>query len=88
MHKAVDSFTLHPNPATGKFNLSIDDAKVARVLVVVVDMLGIERYSKVFVLKEDNYTLAIDPEGKLPAGVYMVIAASDNEIYRKKIVIQ
>ena len=57
-------------------------------MIVVVDLLGREYYSKVCVLETDKYTLAVDPNNKLTPGVYMIIATSRNSLYRKKVVIQ
>ncbi|MFH1321029.1 MAG: T9SS type A sorting domain-containing protein [Bacteroidota bacterium] len=86
-----DGFDIYPNPTPGeKFYAVISDSGFTsdQVLVVILDILGIEHYSKVFVIENDEHLLAIDPAGKLEAGIYMVIATSDNGIYRRKIVVQ
>ncbi|MFH1321026.1 MAG: T9SS type A sorting domain-containing protein [Bacteroidota bacterium] len=86
-----DGFDIYPNPTPGeKFYAAISDSGFTgdQVLVVILDILGIEHYSKVFVLEDDEHLLAIDPAGKLTTGVYMVIATSNNGIYRRKIVVR
>jgi len=84
----MDYVTIHPNPASGDFSIGINGKKDEEVLVVVLDLWGNMYYSKVVMPKDDTYTLGIDSSGKLLPGVYMVVASSRNELYRKKLVIQ
>jgi hypothetical protein len=79
---------VYPNPSLGSFNVAITGSKDEEVVILVVDMLGQEFYSKVTVLSSDQEVIAIDPTSKLAAGVYTVIATSKDEIIKKKIVIQ
>lgn len=83
-----DGFAVYPNPASGTFNVTLSAKQGDQVLIVVRDLLGQEFYSQVFLLSNDTETIAIDPSGKLSAGVYFVVAASDDAIYRKKLVIK
>ena len=88
---AVESFGINvrPNPSrSDKLCIDIIGEKSREVLIVVVDLLGREYYSKVCVLEGGKYTLAVDPYNKLAPGVYMIIATSMNSLYRKKVVIQ
>ena len=84
------SISIYPNPAFSNTNLnvSVNGAKDSEVLIVVTDMLGQEFYSKVTVLSTDEQVIAIDPSHQLAAGVYTVVATSNDEIQKKKIVIQ
>jgi hypothetical protein len=83
------SFNIFPNPTDdGMFNLEINAAKNAEVLVVVHDILGKEIYSKVLITSENGSNVhAIDPSQKLPSGVYMITATSNDKIYNKKLVV-
>ena len=58
------------------------------MLIVVKDLLGQEFYSQVILLSNDTEAFAIDPSGKLAAGVYFVVATSNDAIYKKKLVIK
>jgi translation initiation factor IF-2 len=52
-------------------------------------MLGEELYSKVVITEGFGNTItAIDTEGKLPSGTYLIVATSKNEIYNMHLVIQ
>ncbi len=80
--------SIYPNPSNGPFNLSITGVQGEKTLIVIRDMLGKEFYSNVIILTNDSETLAIDPSGKLSAGIYMVIASSDDAILEKKLIIK
>jgi len=82
------NLAVYPIPANGNFFVDIKGNKDDKVLVVVLDQLGKEHYSKVIVLHDNGYTLAVDPVGRLAIGVYFVIATSKNKLFREKIVIQ
>lgn len=82
------SIAVYPNPSSGNFNINLNAKAGDEVLVVLRDLLGKEHYSKVLILSADSEVLAVDREGKLAAGVYIVIASSNDTIYEKKIVIK
>jgi hypothetical protein len=84
------SIGVYPNPsnAGSPFNVAVAGAKDEEVLIVVTDMLGQEFYSKVTLLSTDSEVIAIDPSRNLAAGVYTVVATSNDQIIKKKIVIQ
>lgn len=82
------SMAVYPNPSLGSFNVAVAGGKDDEVIIVVVDMLGQVFYSNVSVLSTDNEIIAVDPAHQLAAGVYTVIATSNDEILKKKIVIQ
>ncbi|MBI4931394.1 MAG: T9SS type A sorting domain-containing protein [Bacteroidetes bacterium] len=82
-------FAVYPNPASGIFNVSVSGTQGDNVLIVVRDLLGREFYSQVILLSaNDAETIAVDPSGKLAAGVYFVVATSNDTIYKKKLVIK
>lgn len=88
--KDVDfSFNIYPNPNDGEaFNLQIIANKNEEVLVVVHNLLGKELYSKVIITSENgNVVHAIDPSEKLPAGVYVITATSNDNIYNKRLIV-
>jgi hypothetical protein len=86
--QSVRTLSVFPNPSSGPFSVRLSGAGGDNVLIVVKDILGRELYSSVILLAGDNEVIAIDPTGKLPAGVYSVVASSASRIYQKKIVIQ
>lgn len=82
------SMSVYPNPSSGKFNVAIQAKEGEEALVVLRDLLGKECYSKVIVLSNDTEVVAVDKEGKLPAGIYIVTSSSNHSISEKKIVIR
>jgi len=77
-----------PNPNSGDFfNISISKES-SSVLVVLYNPLGEEVFSKIIISDGQPVLIAVDTENKLPAGIYSVIATSDNEIYRRKMIIR
>lgn len=94
--KAVDlsgvgnfTFNLYPNPNDGRsFNMQFTLSQTEEVLVVVYDMLGKELYSKVLITNDDGSDVyAIDPNEKLPKGVYIITATSNDKIYNKRLIV-
>ena len=88
--KANDlSFNIYPNPNDGNaFNLEINADTNKEVLVVVYDIFGKEIYSKMFIIKDSDYNvLAIDPSQQLAAGVYMIVATSNDNIYSQRLIV-
>ncbi len=85
-----DGISIYPNPAGSdeQLNMSISGLENQEVLVVVRDIFGKEFYSKVIVTTENKQLIAIDPDQKLPAGTYLVIASSNNKLYSKKLIIR
>lgn len=84
-----EGLAVYPNPASGNFNVSVSGKQGDNILIVVKDLLGREFYSQVILLSsDDTETIAIDPSGKLTAGVYFVAATSNDAIYKKKLVIK
>jgi hypothetical protein len=74
-------------PSTG-LHVVVSGVKDSEVLIVVTDMLGRDFYSKITLISSEEEVIAIDPSHTLAAGVYTVIASSNDQIQKRKIVIQ
>ncbi|MCW3083239.1 MAG: hypothetical protein JWP12_605 [Bacteroidetes bacterium] len=85
-----DGITIYPNPAGSDepLTMSITGLENQQVLVVVRDVSGKEFYSKVIITATNKEIIAIDPDQKLVAGTYIVIASSNNKLYSKKLIIR
>ena len=84
------SISVYPNPSAPSepFNLTLSGNQGDKVIIELRDLLGRKFYSQVILLSNDTETIAIDPSGKLAAGVYAIIATSDAAVYKKKLVIK
>jgi hypothetical protein len=85
------TFTIYPNPASENDSprLNFEVEETTQILVVVYDINGNQVYSKIQVIERGpNQVLAIDPSNTLSAGVYMIIATSDNTIIKSKLIIK
>ena len=86
--KNADVLSVYPNPTSGPFYVCISGMNGQEVFILVRDVIGQEYYSKVFFVANDKEIFAIDPSGKLSPGIYFVVAASNNTMYEKKIMIK
>jgi hypothetical protein len=84
------SFDVYPNPNKGsKFNIAFEGTTNQEVLVVVYDVTGKESFSKVLITNENESSVfVIDPTNTLSSGVYIITATSNQEIYRKKLIVE
>ncbi|MBL7917153.1 MAG: T9SS type A sorting domain-containing protein [Bacteroidia bacterium] len=82
------NLNVFPNPNSGKFNLDLTPFENKEVLVLIRNAAGQECYSKVFLKQDKEEIVAIDTEGKLVAGTYLVVGSSLNALYSCKIVIK
>jgi len=57
-------------------------------LLVLRDKEGTEYYSKFVVTEDKGKLIATDMEKKISPGKYKVIAASNNKLFGKKIIVQ
>ncbi|MCI5055949.1 MAG: T9SS type A sorting domain-containing protein [Flavobacteriales bacterium] len=82
---------LFPNPSTvGQVNLTAQLTETEEeVLIVVQDVLGKELYSKVL-MSNDNGSLnfALDPNGKLGPGIYVITASSKRKMKSQRLIIE
>ena len=84
------SFNIYPNPNSGdNISLKINASKGEEILVVVCDVTGRETYSKVIITDQKGENIfALDPSGKLAAGIYMITATSDERVHSKKLIVR
>lgn len=82
-------FDVFPNPCDGKvFNTIISSENEEEIVIVVYDVFGKEKFSKVIVTEQKGNTVyAIDLEQKLNSGVYMITATSSQKMYSKRMVV-
>ncbi|MDQ3048276.1 MAG: T9SS type A sorting domain-containing protein [Bacteroidota bacterium] len=82
--------SIFPNPGeVGSSSYIIfNEFQGEEVLVVVRDIAGKELYAKIIVVAFDNEISAIDTEGKLAKGTYLITASSKNKLYSKKLIIK
>lgn len=83
-------FNVFPNPNYGEDTyVSLQGFKADNLLVVVYDMLGREIYSKVEIREQDGFLFTLTSDGKkLPSGVYLITAASNDKVFRQKLVVK
>ena len=85
------SMQVYPNPVMPDQSINVvlkgfTDNK--EVLVVLLNQYGVEVFSKVVIQEGDAVLTAIDPKEKLSPGLYFVTGASDNNMYKQKIIIR
>ncbi|HYG50014.1 MAG TPA: T9SS type A sorting domain-containing protein [Flavobacteriales bacterium] len=83
------NITAFPNPTDGNsFNLEFTGFGDEEVLVVVRDIRGREYYSHVYLVVNHSNIVALPLENKLAAGVYLVVASSDEKMVTSKVTVQ
>jgi fibronectin-binding autotransporter adhesin len=86
---AENGMDVFPNPGNGEsFNLSFKEKVSPEVLVVLYNSLGEEIFSKIIINDTLSVLIAVDIENKLAPGIYSIIATSNNQIYKKKLLIK
>ncbi|MES2515066.1 MAG: T9SS type A sorting domain-containing protein [Bacteroidota bacterium] len=83
-----DGITMFPNPTDGNISLSLKGLENQEILVVIRDITGKECYSKVILSIQNSDIVALDTEGVLAKGVYIVVASSSNKLYSQKIIVK
>ena len=84
----ASELSLYPNPTDGAFHLVLANSGEEEVLVVLRDISGKEFYSRIIVTSTDQHIEAIDLNGQLPSGTYIITASSRNELYSQKLVVK
>lgn len=79
---------LYPNPCDGSFHLQLNGFGDEEFVVVVRDLTGREFYSEVIVTSTDTHIEAIDINGKIMGGTYIITASSRNELYSQKLIVK
>ncbi len=85
------SFDIYPNPKDVDESLfiHISHSSAEEIMVVVINELGQELYSKIIITGFTNDIIeAIDPHERIPIGQYIVIATNKNAIFRKKLIVK
>ncbi|MFH1319278.1 MAG: PKD domain-containing protein [Bacteroidota bacterium] len=84
-------FIVFPNPSDGtNFNIRMKGyLENKEVLVVLRDVLGKTIYSKVLITDTNgNFLTAIDLMNNIPAGIYIILGSSKNDIYKQKLIVK
>jgi len=81
--------SLFPNPLIKGEELKINLGNIKEdVLIVVRDAKGQEYFSKAAIHYENNQLIAIPIDVDIPAGLYIVTASSQNQIYSQKLLVK
>lgn len=81
-------FNILPNPNNGNFKSVVSADKGVEIVIVLYTTLGEEVYSKVVVTKKaGNNIYAMDLLDKLPTGIYLITATSNNKILSKRLIV-
>jgi len=84
------SISLFPNPAdvNSPAYLELSQFEGQEVLVVLRDIQGREIYSKVIVTLSNNELVALNHDGILSKGTYLITASSANKLYSKRLIVK
>lgn len=82
------SFEVYPNPNDGsEINIAFDEVVENIIIISIHDVSGKETYSKMIASNEDmKFTINLTHE--LAKGVYFITVSSDQNIYRKKLIVK
>ncbi|MFH2144138.1 MAG: T9SS type A sorting domain-containing protein [Bacteroidota bacterium] len=87
-----NSFNIFPNPVQSgqsSFIQANGFEPNIEILVVVLNILGQEQFSKVLITSDDGMVLeAIDPYNQLSVGTYLIIGSSNDKIYKRKLMVK
>ncbi|MEO6902251.1 MAG: T9SS type A sorting domain-containing protein [Bacteroidia bacterium] len=82
------SFNVYPNPTiNNQINIVLTGNSGKQVNVIIRDVLGKECYNKTIQLSTGNYTLHIDRDGSIPAGIYFIVTTSNTGIFSQKVIV-
>jgi len=81
---------LFPSPVNvgGTVNIQFNDIFTNKILVVLRDIQGREFYSKVAINIEDGKLIGIPIDANIPAGIYLITATSENQIYSQRLIVK
>jgi hypothetical protein len=84
------SISLFPSPINvgETVNIEFKDIFETELLVVLRDIQGKEFYSKLIVNVEDGKLIGVPIGFDIPAGVYLITATSENQMYSQKLIIK
>ena len=84
------TISLFPNPsdASAASYLSLNQFEGQEVLVVLRDIAGRELFSKVVISTSNKEIVALNQDGKLAKGSYLITASSANKLYSKHLIVK
>jgi hypothetical protein len=87
---ANGQMNLFPNPVDPGGTVQVEFSNIfeSELLVVLRDIAGKEFYSKVVINIEDGALVAVPIDVKIPSGIYLVTATSENRMYSQKLVVK
>ncbi|MCB0403128.1 MAG: T9SS type A sorting domain-containing protein [Flavobacteriales bacterium] len=79
-----------PNPVSSGEDLMVDVSQIngQEVLVVLRDIKGAEYFSKMILNVSENTLIGVPIDDRLPAGIYLITASSDNQVYSQRVLIK
>ncbi|NEV94537.1 T9SS type A sorting domain-containing protein [Psychroflexus sp. YR1-1] len=77
-----DKFGISPNPAKESFKLHLVNTDLSNAKVDIYDMNG-----RLVISKVSDYNQRVNTQG-LTSGMYIVVVASENKTYTKKLIVQ
>ena len=81
-HQIINWFKIYPNPASGCFNIELQDAQLIPVIMTITDLSGKMVYNKQ--LTKLSTPVQVD----LPKGLYMISLKSDRRQFSKELMIK
>ncbi len=83
------ALVVYPNPViSNEINVNVTGIEGESVNVMMRDVLGKVYYNKTTMLGTGANQLHIDRDNTMPAGVYFIIATSNNKMFSQRIVMQ
>ncbi|NQX96622.1 MAG: T9SS type A sorting domain-containing protein, partial [Flavobacteriales bacterium] len=84
------TLSVFPNPIRIGEELIVDfrDVFESELIVVLRDITGKEFYSKILLNIEGDQLIGIPIDAAIPAGIYLITATSENQIYSQKLIIK
>lgn len=87
MEKSINVYPI-PLMRTDEINVEITGFKGEEVVLILIDEMGIEFYSKVIISESDSEIHVIYLQNDIPSGMYIIKGSSLNYLYNKKIIIK
>ncbi len=84
----VSTLNVYPTLSSGDFTISVSGEKGKKILLIIRNILGQEFYSKGFILGNELFIQRFNLSGKLPAGLYLVTALSDENMRMQRIIVK
>lgn len=83
-------FNVFPNPLLpqGQLYVEIESDSKKEILLILLDPLGRQVFSKMQVIEEGGTTVALDLQNRLTPGIYIVVGSSNQLLYRKKLLVK